>query len=529
MAYPVTKKPHIDLSRYEIFLNNIENINQWGKWGAYHFEKIGFCQGASVMWLYAALCNNLIKFTNRLAILCDQEWILDNTHFNNISDVLTYIYQIYWKENGEKILRNWPVKPQHALYWIELRAFLEGVYFYQSPEKTTLSDLYSSQEDALKSHLALPLLLAGSKEGKLITILDNAFILPADLEIKEYLDSLIDKIEKTISGWEFPFGILLSTESHTIALAKNNHELITFNVRNLDQTRSGSLRFTLSQAILQLIQFESNFSFFQLKIYTPLHNNGRTFYPKLNEILASLSLHTKKKKSSPPPTLPLSSHSNPFLALNYYKAVCEEQKIDFESIIFDSFKNLHTEKIKLFLKHEKNDKKINDWLYFLVEFRLNYELELTTKNIEIVRLKKCLKINPQENTSLLCVSIYSFNIYALTKILSYNTIDINQLDDNGDTLLHLSVIKTNYEAAETLLKQEKISLFIKDKKGHTPLELAIQHNREDFFKLFMAQQEIVLSLQSNKAYRDKVLRLSKKSSNSVFFETLCPLLDKNPT
>lgn len=529
MSYPENKKSKQELTRYAIFLNNIDNINQWGKWGSYHFEKVGICQGASVMWLYAALCNNLIEFSNRLAILCQQEWVLDNIRFNNISSVLTYIYQIYWKENGEKILRNWPITPQHALYWIELHAFLDGIYFYQNPEKTTLSDLYSSQEDALKSHLALPLSLVGSNNESFIILLDHAFIYYRNAQSIKYLNSLLDKIDETIKKWDFPFGILLSTEKHTIALAKHNSALITFNIGNLDTTRSGALNLNLSQAVSQLIQFESDFSFFQLKIYVPTHNKGNIIYTELSKILKSLSFHTKEKKVSPPPTLPLSCHLNPFLTLSYYKRVCKEEHIDFENIIFDSFKDSHAETIKLFLDHERNNKKINDWLYFLVEFGLNDELDLTIKLIEIRRLKECLKINPTEKTSLLCVSIYSFNSYALTKILSYNAIDINQLDDNGDTLLHLSMIKRNHEAAEILLSQKEINLFVENKNGLTLLEVAIEDNREDFFRLFMRQQKIVFRLQSNKAYRDKVLGLSKKSRSSIFFEALCDLLVKNPT
>jgi len=148
---------------------------------------------------------------------------------------------------------------------------------------------------------------------------------------------------------------------------------------------------------------------------------------------------------------------------------------------------IHNDSISLLLNNDIKFKNINKLKNILNNILRKYNTRFNN-NINFN--------NKSDNYKLFYYAIKNNNFKLVKLLLDSNAVDINKIDDNGNTPLHLAIISRNFNIFKLLLSQSEIDIYKTNQDGYTPLFLAILNKDKAIVKLLLKKDLIDI----NKSY-----------------------------
>ncbi|QIV94304.1 ankyrin repeat domain-containing protein [Allofrancisella frigidaquae] len=542
------------MSYYDNLNENIQNISRGSDWGDYYYAlspQEGLCFGLSAMWGQAYLANDVETFYKRLELLTRNNitGYFNGKPYNNLSELINAVCTFektlcnLGKEkvkhciNSLDLGRNQEQKKLYSLV-ISIRAFLDGLLAYHSPENTFLTELKNNkiyfQSVSKISPFVINKKLTVVNQGifddqgsnvtyqrvsPFIKIYNYPFI-GDKRDYCGFLEPLVDKFTKC----QFRTYISVGSINHSIAF---NSKLELYNANNMS-TLSNNIRATKFHNIRELVDgiFEAfsfnkegnnlltlNISVYisptigvnQFSVYRDYYEPD--FKKKLetikDQICTRLDEYTSKWK----------------YGVHIARAKCTKNKI--ATINVDSL-HAFIEKENCFLRNEANDNLTgelckNNWLpldnnlngsgYRMVITESLTEIEkLYTKRIvgddkyyKEILLENIFKKRYHENTNLLYISCENGHTEIVKLLLAKANLDINRPISTGSTPLYISCENGHTEIVKLLLAKNAVINKPID-GGYTPLFIACNKGHIEIVKLLLSQVSLAKDNNSVASY-----------------------------
>lgn len=162
------------------------------------------------------------------------------------------------------------------------------------------------------------------------------------------------------------------------------------------------------------------------------------------------------------------------------KSEIENKDKDGYSLLINAIKTNNPELVTEILKYTKDIDKV-----YHSETALTYACDLGIDNINIIKelISKNANINYKGDGGYTCLmnAVYAHQDDLLRYLLTLDDININEQNDEGQTILHLCVEYANVNAVDIILENSNINKSIEDNKNRTAKEYALELAEDDIF------------------------------------------------